>query len=428
MTQNKRTQPVLLWGSVAAGKSGVLGALYDLGLAQSSKTVWSLSPGDAPPLVTEHLVSLRNGLLEGRSNPTAIQAHYPELELTVRKRKGGRTVSRLALSFVDPAGEFADNVQRLRDSGSELLQRMLDARGVIWLFDATRPGADHDAIFGQLTTLTGLTDGALVRTPIALCLSKIDLLEPAALERVQRDPERALRQHIGEDIYHLFTCVFPERRCFAISSRGFTGGALRPVKLNDVFDWLHDREQSRLVAENIRRQRKRLPKVAAAAALLSLGAWGGTTAYAELKTRNEQRELQLLGQLERAGAEYSARNYESVENLLAGDGLASKHPRAAEWDTLFVFSAIDRGLLLQDEGVDDGALLRTVLERADRALGNLAQADEAAVARLRFARALACGALHCSRDQQRADMKFVSEHARDRGLRRRAREALADLQ
>jgi hypothetical protein len=427
MTEPERSQPVLLWGSVATGKSGVLGALYDLGLSASVKPVWSLSPGDAPPEVTEHLVSLRNGLLEGRSNPTAILPQYPVLDLMVRKRKGGRTTARLPLSFVDPAGEFADNVQRLRDSGSDLLQRMVAARGVIWLFDATRPGADHDAIFGQLTTLTGLTGGDLVRTPIALCLSKIDLLEPAARELAQQDPERALRNHIGEDNYHLFTCVFPVRTCFVISSRGTVPGTIRPLNLNDVFDWIYQREHSRALSDRLRRQRSRLLKVAAGFAVLSLSAWGMASAYAEIKTRNEVRELELLGRLERAGAEYRAGNFESVVSLLTGDGLPQKHARVLEWDTLLVFAAADIGLRSVAAGSDGSSLLRSVLQHAERTLKSATITDAAALARVRYARAQACGALQCGQDQQREDLQYVSVHARERGLRRQAREALEEL-
>ena len=37
MTKSRNNQPVLLWGSIASGKSGVLGALYDMGFAPSER-------------------------------------------------------------------------------------------------------------------------------------------------------------------------------------------------------------------------------------------------------------------------------------------------------------------------------------------------------------------------------------------------------
>jgi hypothetical protein len=422
-----RERPVLLWGSVATGKSGVLGALYDLGLSQLPTQAWSLSPGDAPPQVTEHLVSLRNGLLEGQSNPTAIQAHYPTLNLMVRKRRAGRTYAKLPLSFVDPAGEFADNVQRLRDSGSDLLQRMLDARGIVWLFDATRPGVDHDAIFGQLTTLTGLTDGALLQTPIALCLSKIDLLEPDALARVQQDPERALREHIGQDNYHLFSCVFANRESFAISSRGTVPGAIKPIGLNEVFDWIHDREQRKAMAASIKRNRTRALKVAGIGALLVAGVYGVASAYADMRDKAAQRELEQLGRLERAGAEYRDGNQEAVVSLLSGDALPPRHPRAIEWDTLYAFAASDLGLSLRAAGSRADSLMRQVMTRADRALASTSITDTEAIARLRFARAQVCGALQCGRRRTLEDLQWVDANTEDRGLKRRAREAMREL-
>jgi hypothetical protein len=423
------SQPVMLWGSVASGKSGVLGALYDLGLAEMTESsAWSLSPGDAPPSVTEHLVSLRTGLLEGASNPTAIQAQYPTLDLLVRKRKAGRTTAKLPLSFVDPAGEFADNVQRLRDSGSDLLQRMLTARGIIWLFDATKPGADHDAIFGQLTTLTGLTDGDLLETPIALCLSKIDLLPPDRFRAARASPEHALREHIGLDNYHLFSCVFPNRREFAISSRGNTPDAIKPIGLNDVFDWIYDTEKRRAISEGMNRNRGRAIKVAISIALLFGAVWGVANAYGDMRDRAAQRELEMLGRLERAGAEYKAGNHDAVVTLLEGSGLSSRHARAIEWDTLYAFAASDLALRMRAAGTEADSLLSQALQHAERALADTGLTDAEANARLRFARAQVCGALQCGRARMVADLNWVAENTGDRGLRRQAREALRELQ
>lgn len=425
---SNENRPVMLWGSVASGKSGVLGALYDLGMSEQATPAWSLSPGDAPPQVTEHLVSLRNGLLEGQSNPTAIQSSYPTLDLLVRKRKAGKTVAKLPLSFVDPAGEFADNVQRLRDSGSELLTRMVTARGIIWLFDATRPGADHDAIFGQLTTLTGLTDGDLLETPIALCLSKIDLLPPHEFRAAQADPEQAFRMHIGQDNYHLFSCVFPNRRCFALSSRGTVADMIKPIGLNEVLDWIHGREQRQAATESISRNRGRALKVAVVGGLLVAGVWGAASAYAGMRDKAEQRELEQLGRLERAGAEYQEGNHEAVITLLGGDALSGRHARAIEWDTLYAFAASDLALRMRAAGTRADSLFALVRERADRAIGNDRLDDVEAIARLRFARAQVCGFLQCDSGVLREDLNWIVERSEDRGLLRKARQALEELQ
>ena len=76
----------MLWGSKSSGKTGVLGALFDLAQSTAPEGVWSLSPGDADPATTEYLISARNALLERMSRPTHPRPDYPELLLTVQSR------------------------------------------------------------------------------------------------------------------------------------------------------------------------------------------------------------------------------------------------------------------------------------------------------------------------------------------------------
>jgi len=427
MTDDRSGQPVLLWGSTRAGKSGVLGALYDLGLTAEGEG-WSLSPGDAEPAVTEQLVNLRNALLERAPRPTAPQSHYVPLDITIRKRRNGRTVGRLPLSFVDPAGEFADNVQRLRDSGAELLQRMLDARGVIWLFDASNPNADHDAIFGQLTTLTGQTGGDLVKTPVALCLSKIDLLGDDAMQAALRDPAEALRKHIGGEIFHLFSRVFDVRHCFAISSCGRVPGAIQPIGLNAVFDWMHDRERLHDRIAAVKQQRRAFARAFLGVAVLALGGWGAVEATDRVIDNRRERELEILGRLERAGVEYKSGNHESTVILLSGRRLPDDHARALEWDTLYTFAAAELGIRLRATSTDGDSLLTEVINHANRALDRSDLTDTEAMSRLRFARARACMAVECPRGRQRFDLEYVVENTKNTALRRRASQALEELQ
>jgi hypothetical protein len=127
----QRVRSLLLWGSKSSGKTGVLGALYDLAQSTSPEGVWSLAPGDAEPATTEYLIQARNALLERMSRPTHPRPDYPELELTVRKRVAGATVASLPLTFVDPAGELADEAARLLTTGGALIDRMISASGVI---------------------------------------------------------------------------------------------------------------------------------------------------------------------------------------------------------------------------------------------------------------------------------------------------------
>src|SRR5512145_3056133 len=159
-----KARSLLLWGSKSSGKTGVLGALYDLAQSTAPEGVWSLSPGDADPATTEYLIQARNALLERTSRPTHPRPDYPELVLTVRKRVAGTTVASLPLTFVDPAGELADEAARLYTTGEALIDRMVTASGVIWLFDASAENVDVETILRALSILTGRTEGR-VQTP-----------------------------------------------------------------------------------------------------------------------------------------------------------------------------------------------------------------------------------------------------------------------
>jgi succinate dehydrogenase/fumarate reductase flavoprotein subunit len=172
-------------------------------------------------VTTEYLIQARNALLERMSRPTHPRPDYPELELTVRKRVGLTTVASLPLTFVDPAGELADEAARLLGSGGWLVDRMISASGVVWLFDASVSKVDVETVLRSLSILTGRTEGR-VQTPIALCLSKIDLLGPERMQKAIADPRAALAEHLGEDAFDLFRRVFANREHFAISSAGTT--------------------------------------------------------------------------------------------------------------------------------------------------------------------------------------------------------------
>jgi hypothetical protein len=207
-------------------------------------------------------------------------------------------------------------------------------------------------------------------------------------------------------------------------------GSIRPLNLNDVFDWLYESERHRKRAAGFSTGRRRVLKTAAGFAMLSLGAWGAAGAYGQIKQRNEQRELELLGRLERAGAEYRSGNYEAVMLLLAGDGLTSSHERAVEWDTLYLFAAANRSTRTREaeEEPERENTSSSVLQRAEHVLQNTGLKDPHALARIRFARAQACAVLRCGSRQLRDDLEYVVENARERTLRRKARAALADLE
>ena len=421
----QKPRPLLLWGSKSSGKTGVLGALYDLAQTTSPEGVWSLSPGDADPLTTEYLIQARNALLERMSRPTHPRPDYPELELTVRKRVGLTTVASLPLTFVDPAGELADEAARLLGSGGWLVDRMISASGVVWLFDASVSKVDVETVLRSLSILTGRTEGR-VQTPIALCLSKIDLLGPERMQKAIADPRAALAEHLGEDAFDLFRCVFANREHFAISSAGTQPGRIQPIGLNEVCDWLNgaDRQMSR--AALVQSAKGRGAKVAAVLLVLAAAAFGVRMGVGRLASASAQRNEQRLVRLEQAGRLYNQGQRDTVIELLRSDQLATDHERAIEWDTLLAFAARDAGMHARENGESADSLLRLALDRSARSLAT-SRLNEPANARVRLAHAQACAALRCGADAIRTDIDYVIRHTKDAELKRKARELLRSI-
>jgi hypothetical protein len=416
---------LLLWGSKSSGKTGVLGALFDLAQSTSPEGVWSLAPGDTDPATTEYLISARNALLERMSRPTHPRPDYPELALTIRKRVAGSTVASLPLTFIDPAGELADEAARLLATGDALIDRMISASGVIWLFDASVDKVDVETILRELSILTGRTEGR-VQTPIALCLSKIDLLPPEKMQKAIADPRAALAEHIGEDAFDLFRRVFANRKHFAISSSGTDAGKIHPVGLNSVFDWLFASDQQLERKVLLQELRGKAAKGLIAALLLFAVFLGARAGLGKLAATSARRDGQRLARLEQAGRLYAQGQRDTVIQLLRNDQLSETHERALEWDTLLAFAARDAGLHARNTGESADSLLQLALERSRHALVN-STLDEPASVRLHLAHAQACLALKCGASVARGDLEFVQEHAKDPAIRRLVRELLRTL-
>jgi hypothetical protein len=416
---------LLLWGSKSSGKTGVLGALFDLAQSTAPEVVWSLSPGDADPATTEYLISARNALLERMSRPTHPRPDYPELLLTVRKRVAGTTVASLPLTFVDPAGELADEAARLLTTGAALIERMISASGVVWLFDASVSKVDLETILRELSILTGRTEGR-VQTPIALCLSKIDLLGPEKMQKALADPRAALAEHIGEDAFDLFRRVFANREHFAISSAGSELGTIQPIGLNAVFDWLYASDRQRARKAAFRAAKGRLAKIGIGALLLTAAFLGARAGLGKIVAASERRDEERLVRLEQAGRLYNQARRDIVIHLLRTDELDPTHERALEWDTLLAFAARDAGLHARETGENADTLLQVALDRSARALLH-SQLRGEGIARLRLAHAQACAALSCGASVARGDLQYVLDNSKDAGLKRKARELLRSL-
>jgi hypothetical protein len=428
MTEQTMTS-VLLWGGKGSGKSGLLGALWQAGgTSADGSGRWCISPGDIHDAVTKnYLIDAYTMLREGQRRATMPASEYPELRMTARRWVAGSPRAALDLTFTDPAGEYADDPVRARQQGTELLDRMMTGGGVIWLFDAMADSRPHlDQVVRQIGTLRERMGGGVVQTPVAFCLSRIDLInDEQARVHVRRDPRNALGAVLGEDIMAQLEGAFPRHRCFAISSRGFTPGKVDPVGLNEVLDWVHGNQRSARLAASARRW----SRPAAAAAAVLVAGWLGVhfvTDYffGEGATERRRVEQQELGRLELGGRLYADGQADSAVAVLQAVALPGRHARAVERDTLLALAAHQAGAtrMLSSGGEMADSLLRVAAEHSRRAARGLR--SEAAVARFRFLRAEACMLTRCDEGEIDEDLEYVVKKTSDPQLRRLAQERL----
>ena len=416
------TAAVLLWGGRGSGKSGFLGALWHAGGAHDDAVGrWCISPGDIHDAVTKnYLIDAYTMLREGQRRATMPAPEYPSLRMTARKWVGGSPRAALELSFKDPAGEYADDPLRAREQGGPLLEELRTASGVIWLFDClaeSRPQLDQ--IIRQLGSLRQRTGGSAIDTPVAFCVSRIDLLSEEVRDWLKRDPEAGLRETLGEDIMAQLECAFPNRKHFAISSRGYTTGVVQPDGLNDVLNWIHANQRR----ERLGRFASRWGRHAAVAVLLVFAAWAAARAVYD--SSDAEVDERALAQLELAGRLYADGNHDSALVVLRDTELPANHARAIELDTLLGFVAHHIGSARTLTGEDADSLLELAVSRTERAARRLR--DPAAAARVRYVHAEACMLQKCETRRIRDDLEFVIANSPDRQLIAEARKKLNEL-
>ena len=235
---------VTLWGAPGAGKSGLLGALYAASLRRGADG-WSAHVKDCDDEYSqERLKEAYLGLLDRNNAKTGLpRGEYAPLRLTLRRARGRRSSAAMRVALVDPAGEFSTQLELgTTPEGRALFSRVARGGGVLWLFEAHDDRAE-DATMRMLTlqhlvALLEQSGGVQLGIPVALCLSKVDCLPPSRREAAMRDPEGALRAHMGDAAFTWFEAVCPVKRCFTITSAGAATGPIQPEGLDDLFDWL----------------------------------------------------------------------------------------------------------------------------------------------------------------------------------------------
>jgi hypothetical protein len=265
-----------------------------------------------------------------------------------------------------------------------------------------------------------------VSTPVAFCISRIDLLGDDARAWVQAQPEAAVRETLGPDVMAQLESAFPRRRFFAISSRGSTEGSVDPVGLNDVLDWIHANRRRERVFLFARRWARHIAIAAGVMLALYLGARSvDQYLYGETAQERQRQEQRALGALELAGRLHAQGETDSAFTVLRAAELPARHDRAVEIDTLLAFIAHQLGAARMLEGAPGDSLLSIAIRRSEHAADRLR--DPEAIARVRFVHAEACMLMRCGARTIRDDLEFVRENSRNPRLVEQARERLAGM-
>ncbi|MEO5509910.1 MAG: hypothetical protein ABIS27_04715 [Longimicrobiales bacterium] len=427
---------VVLWGAKGSGKSGFLGAMWHVDEDVTDAGVsWAISPGDVGDgYSSDYLRNARSDLAAGRRNATPPDAASPAVRVTARRWQNHNPSASLPLAFRDPAGEFADDAVRARNTAGVLIDDMLRAAGIIWLFDGAAPTPPRLAeIARHIGTVRERNGGRPVTTAVAFCVSKIDQMGAEERARAIADPKAAVTRAASPEVIDLLETTFINRRYFAISSKGTEPGRIRPIGQNAVLDWVYGEYRRLQTGAFVSAHKSRIAVSALAlAVVLALAALGNWYFRGEPARKRALAEQQLLGRLELAGGAYVIGAMDSVVRLLQPPELPRRHPRRIEWDTLLAFASYDAGFSRKLAGTAGAtadsarSLIAVAMDRTASVVGRVMDAD--AAARIRFKHAEACISAGCGERGIRKDLEYVIENAKDSRLVSNARDRLVAVQ
>lgn len=223
---------VALWGPSASGKTAFLALLY-LRSPEFKKAGWTIYPADE---------STKDWLQQMRRT-IDVQNRFPEMTSTSAGRialsyefVSHKTGRRFVLETDDRAGQWYEQMD------ASVLQALTTAKGRLFFFDPTQePKRRKEQILRAFEDLhhagRGNRDTDLDPTPVAICLTKADMLirSPEDLRRAVEQPQEFVLEKMEPELLTWAGAFFTKIRLFPVSSVGVElfHGVVRPAVFFD---------------------------------------------------------------------------------------------------------------------------------------------------------------------------------------------------
>ena len=449
----ERRRTILLWGAAESGKSGLIGALR----SEGTKTVgdrWTVDLGDASPDVVAYADSASLALRLRGVKETPIRRPERAFTIPVRRYAGRMVTAAADLTVLDPVGELA--AEPTTPAARRAIAAARTADGILWLLETPLPAGrplDRFAILRQLVAILDAASATEIAVPVAVVLTKVDLLPAAEMKKLFDAPEQGLRAVLGDAAFGWLLAAFPRLRCFALTAAGTVRNVARPVGLTTLVDWFADewrreeeaadtaRTRARRSAR-VARVRRRAPLAATLTAAAAVVVFAGVAAARLLSQRSPTWNSSAGSVAIAALPSPVARNDSSRPDSVKADSI---HGDTAHVPSIAsAATALERGdaiaamrdlsaLRLSDSSAQryaaDSILAAAALRGAEDALAvpnppidvleSIVSATTGAIARahpgtpvlapLSLARAAACigGRLSCPADQVREDLAWA---------------------
>jgi hypothetical protein len=256
---------IAMWGAPGSGKTTFLAALsVALGQQSGDEDSWILSGtdrGSETRLITMSRDLQKHKFPQATQGTDRLQWRLSKRVKTVTKRPFRKpvTATRLAevgLDLIDSSGEFVDDKNFDSPGRNELVDRLRNSRGIVYVFDPIREASTGDAYEHTLGLCVELTrvlhgdpdfDGKLPHH-VAVCVTKFDELpvftaawrrrllavdpdDPHGIPHVDDDDARALFEALleqsgsgtGKSVLNILEMYFDRQRIryFVTSAVGF---------------------------------------------------------------------------------------------------------------------------------------------------------------------------------------------------------------